>query len=48
MTHDQRKYYWLHQDEIVGKIIKYKSMDKGVKDLPRFARYIDIRSERDM
>ena len=48
MTHDKRKYYWLHQDEIVGKIIKYKSMDKGVKDLPRFARYIDIRSERDM
>ena len=46
--HDQRKYYWLHQDEIVGKIIKYKSMDKGVKDLPRFPRFIDIRSERDM
>ena len=48
MTHDQRKYYWLHQDEIVGKIITYKSMDKGVKDLPRFPRFIDIRSERDM
>ena len=48
MTHDQRKYYWLHQDEIVGKIIKYKSMDKGVKDLPRFPRFIDFRSERDM
>ena len=48
MKHNQREYYWLHQDEIVGKIIKYKSMDKGVKDLPRFARYIDIRSERDM
>jgi DNA ligase-1 len=48
MTHDQRKYYWLHQDEIIGKIIKYKSMDKGVKDLPRFPRFIDIRSERDM
>lgn len=48
MTHDQRKYYWLHQGEIVGKIIKYKSMDKGVKDLPRFPRFIDFRSERDM
>lgn len=48
MTHDQRKYYWLHQDEIIGKIIKYKSMDKGVKDLPRFPRFIDFRSERDM
>lgn len=48
MKHDQREYYWLHQDEIVGKIIKYKSMDKGVKDLPRFPRFIDFRSERDM
>ena len=48
MKHDQREYYWLHQDEIVGEIIKYKSMDKGVKDLPRFPRFIDFRSERDM
>lgn len=48
MTHDQRKHYWLYQDEIVGKIIKYKSMDKGVKDLPRFPRFITFRSERDM
>lgn len=48
MKHDQREYYWLHQDEIIGKIIKYKSMDKGVKDLPRFPRFIDFRSERDM
>lgn len=48
MKHDKRLYYWLHQDEIIGKIIKYKSMDKGVKDLPRFPRFIDFRSERDM
>lgn len=48
MKHDMREYYWLHQDEIVGKIIKYKSMDKGVKDLPRFPRFIDFRSEKDM
>lgn len=48
MKHDMREYYWLHQDEIIGKIIKYKSMDKGVKDLPRFPRFIDFRSERDM
>ena len=38
----------MFEDEIVGKIITYKSMDKGVKDLPRCARYIDSRSERDM
>lgn len=48
MTHEQRKHCWLHQEEIIGKIITYKSMDKGVKDLPRFPRFIDFRSERDM
>ncbi len=48
MKHSEREYFWLHQEEILGKIIKYRSMDKGVKDLPRFPRFIDFRSERDM
>jgi DNA ligase-1 len=48
MTHDQRLHLWTHQEEIVGKVVKYRSMDKGVKDQPRFARWIDFRSERDM
>jgi DNA ligase-1 len=48
MKHSEREYFWLQPDEILGKIIKYRSMDKGVKDLPRFPRFIDFRSERDM
>ncbi len=48
MSHDLRKHLWLHPEEIIGKVIKYRSMDKGVKDKPRFPRWIDFRSERDM
>ena len=48
MTHAEREYYWKNPSEIVGKYIKYKSMDVGVKDKPRFARYMSIRVETDM
>lgn len=48
MTHAEREYYWKNPTEIVGKYIKYKSMDVGVKDKPRFARYMSIRAETDM
>ena len=48
MTHAEREYYWKNPAEIVGKYIKYKSMDVGVKDKPRFARYMSIRAETDM
>jgi hypothetical protein len=47
-THEERMTYWNNPDVIVGKYIKYLSMDTGVKDAPRFARYICIRSEEDM
>lgn len=48
MTHVEREYYWNNPSEIIGKYIKYKSMDVGVKDKPRFARYMSIRAETDM
>jgi len=48
MDHGERAYYWANPDKIIGKIIKYRSMDKGVKDKPRFARYICMRSLEDM
>ena len=47
MTHEERVYWYNHQDEIVGKMIKYKSMDTGVKDAPRFPRFIGFRAEED-
>jgi len=48
MTHEEREYYWKNPSEIVGKLVKYRSMDVGIKSAPRFARYICIRSEEDM
>jgi len=48
LLHSEREHLWHNQQEIVGKIVKYRSMDKGVKDKPRFARFISFRSERDM
>ena len=48
LTHEERTYYWEHPEEMVGQLIKYRSMDKGVKTKPRFARYICKRSIEDM
>lgn len=48
MTHEERTHYWNSPDALVGKFIKYRSMDSGVKDKPRFARFICIRSAEDM
>jgi DNA ligase 1 len=43
MTHEEREHYWNNRDEIEGKIIKYKSFLKGVKDKPRFPTFECIR-----
>lgn len=48
LTHEERTYYWEHPDEMVGQYIRYRSMDKGIKTKPRFARYICKRSIEDM
>lgn len=48
MKHCDRIYYFNNPQEIIGKLITYKSMDKGVKNLPRFPRFVEFRSERDL
>lgn len=48
MTHEERTYYWNNPDEMVGQYVKYRSMDSGIKDKPRFARYICKRAASDM
>lgn len=48
MTHDMRRHYWLHQDQLIGKTIKYKSFEYGQKDAPRFATFQDFRHPEDM
>lgn len=48
MPHDLRKQYFEQQDLILGKVIKYKTFLKGVKDKPRFPTFQSIRAESDM
>jgi len=39
MTHDERRYYWEHPEELVGKTITFKYFPYGVKDKPRMPTY---------
>lgn len=48
MKHSERIHYFQHPEEILGKYIKYRSTDTGVKDAPRFGRFICIRSIEDI
>lgn len=48
LTHDERIDVWNNQSKYLGKILKYRSMSGGVKDKPRFPRFIDWRDLSDM
>ena len=48
MDHIERKFYFDNQKEIIGKTITFKSFKKGVKTLPRFPTFKNIRSAEDM
>lgn len=47
-TEEERIYFYEHQDEVVGKILKYKYFPVGVKELPRHPVFLGFRDERDM
>lgn len=47
MPHDQRKFYFENQHELVGKMIKFKFFPKGIKDKPRFPTFVTIRAPED-
>ncbi|QIN95293.1 DNA ligase [Stenotrophomonas phage vB_SmaS_DLP_3] len=48
MTEDERKFYFENQDQIVGKIGKYKAFMYGVKVQPRFAGWLGFRNPEEM
>lgn len=47
-TRTQRKEFWDNQSEFLGKLLKYKSMDFGVKEKPRHPVFLGFREEWDM
>ena len=48
LNHEQRRQVWEKRSEIVGKFGKYRHMTVGVKDKPRFPRFIGWREKFDM
>lgn len=43
-----RHSIWMDRDNLVGKLIKYKSMPHGVKDAPRHPVFLGFRDECDL
>lgn len=48
MPHHDRALYFRDQALLVGKVIKFKTFPKGVKDKPRFPTFQTIRAASDM
>lgn len=48
LNHQERKEIWDNQKDFLGKIVKYRSMSGGVKDKPRFPRFISWRAFNDL
>lgn len=48
LTKELRQEIWNDRKNMVGKIVKYRSQNVGVKELPRFPSFIGFRSENDM
>lgn len=44
----QRVSLWKNREDLIGKLIKYKFFDIGVKDAPRHPIFIGFRDETDM
>lgn len=47
LTQRQRIQFWNDKDAIIGKMIKYKTFPKGVKDKPRFPTFQTFRMDSD-
>lgn len=47
-THEERKYFFENPNQILGRVIKYRAMPYGKKDLPRFPTFQCFRASFDM
>ena len=48
MTQNECKFYWNNQDQIIGKVIKFKTFPQGVKDKPRFPTFVCFRDKSEV
>lgn len=47
-THEQRTTFWQQRHQIIGKIVKFKYFEQGVKVAPRFPIFMGFRSSLDL
>lgn len=47
-TLEQRRDFWKIRDRLIGKLVKYKFFDIGVKTAPRFPVFLGFRSKLDL
>lgn len=48
LTKNQRDSLWKNKEELIGKIVKYKYFNVGVKTAPRFPVFLGFRDQDDM
>jgi len=47
-TADQRALWWRCRDVLIGRVVRYRYQEHGVKDKPRIASFTGFRDRRDM
>lgn len=47
LTEDQRVQYWTEQEGLIGKLLKYKFFDHGIKSAPRHPVFLGFRDADD-
>jgi DNA ligase-1 len=47
LNHIERQQIWDNKEEFIGKYIKFRHFAVGVKELPRFPRFVGFRDEMD-
>ena len=48
LDHNLRKQLWKNRDDLIGKIVKFKYFNQGMKSAPRFPTFLGIRDQDDM
>ena len=48
MTHDERETLWKEKVDRIGSVLTFKFFRYGIKDKPRFPRFVGWRSGLDL
>jgi DNA ligase 1 len=48
MTDPEKQWVWDHRDDYIGKVIEYKGMQVGAKDVPRHPVFLRYREDKEV